>query len=222
MQVVNAQMAYDYPIKPGTEEWKKFTSTSEMIEACQIPENILKTISTNDLLDVCLKYPILSQYTASNSPNNGLASIINSSNGFTEFMNRADSHRVLLNYYANESVNKIDNSKDKGGYTFYFCALELLLSQPILLKRFTREERVSALRLIMEKYNEKETYLEYFGFYGKMTTAFVANKYAESLGKITDISNDESKIFTNEMRIVDINTINKTLSDVFSFVNSIK
>ena len=51
----SSKVVYDYPIKPGTEEWKGFTSTQEMIEVCQIPESILKNMSTSDLLDVCLK-----------------------------------------------------------------------------------------------------------------------------------------------------------------------
>lgn len=38
---------WDYPIKPGTEEWTNFKSGQEMLNACQIPENILKNLSTS-------------------------------------------------------------------------------------------------------------------------------------------------------------------------------
>ena len=37
---------WDYPVKPGMEKWKQFTKTDEMIQACQIPEEVLNSIST--------------------------------------------------------------------------------------------------------------------------------------------------------------------------------
>jgi hypothetical protein len=30
---------YNFPIKPGTEEWKALKTHKEMLEVCQIPEN---------------------------------------------------------------------------------------------------------------------------------------------------------------------------------------
>ena len=42
--------AYDYPIKGGTEEWKRFTSHDEMLIACQIPDAILKGMSVLQLI----------------------------------------------------------------------------------------------------------------------------------------------------------------------------
>lgn len=40
---------WDYPVKPGTEEWKKLKTGKEKNEACQIPENVLKKISSHEL-----------------------------------------------------------------------------------------------------------------------------------------------------------------------------
>jgi len=194
----------------------------DRIDECQIPGNILKNIPTTDLLNICLQYPLLNNYTASNSPNKGLAAIISTFNGLTEFMSHSDSHKVLLNYYANESVSNINNSQDNGGYTFDFCAVELLLSQPVLLKRFTQKEQKDILNLILSKYNEKAKYEEYFGFYGKMTTAFVSNRYAESLGKATDVSNKKKELFTSEMLVADFSIIDQTILDVSSFAKAQK
>ena len=46
--------AWDYPVKPGTEEWKSLKSHCEKISVCQIPNEILKNCSTEDLLEICL------------------------------------------------------------------------------------------------------------------------------------------------------------------------
>lgn len=59
---VNAQekkIAWDYPVKTGSKEWAKFESNKEKVDACQIPENILSVISTEDLLELILKYPLI-------------------------------------------------------------------------------------------------------------------------------------------------------------------
>ena len=49
---------YDYPVKPGTEEWQAFTSHAEMLEACQIPEAILRDMTTEGLVETALDYQI--------------------------------------------------------------------------------------------------------------------------------------------------------------------
>ena len=46
--------AYEYPIKPGTEEWIKLVSRDERAQACMIPLDILETISTGGLFESLL------------------------------------------------------------------------------------------------------------------------------------------------------------------------
>jgi carbonic anhydrase len=46
---------WDFPIKPGMEEWAKFQSRQEIVDACQIPENTLRTLSTEELTDIIVK-----------------------------------------------------------------------------------------------------------------------------------------------------------------------
>lgn len=70
---------------------------------------------------------------------------------------------------------------DKGGYTFLFCAIELLFSHDEIISRFKKEKKERVLKMILLKYEDKELYEEYFGFFGKMTTAFVANQYLNNV-----------------------------------------
>jgi len=48
---------WDFPVRPGTEEWKKFTSIEEQYAAYNIPTDLLQRISTAELVQTCLKYP---------------------------------------------------------------------------------------------------------------------------------------------------------------------
>jgi hypothetical protein len=40
-----SEIKWDFPVKPGMPEWKKFSSNSEMVQACQIPIELLSTIT---------------------------------------------------------------------------------------------------------------------------------------------------------------------------------
>ena len=41
---------WDFPVKPGTEQWKSFQTPTEILKAIQVPEDILKNMSTEDLV----------------------------------------------------------------------------------------------------------------------------------------------------------------------------
>ena len=83
-----AQEKWDYPIKPKTEEWKKLESNKTKVEACQVPEYILRDISTNDLMTLCLQYPLLYDVFAFNNTTDGLRKLFSDFNGIREFSKR--------------------------------------------------------------------------------------------------------------------------------------
>jgi len=70
-----AEKMWDYPIKPGTKEWLKLEDNDSKVKACQIPEKILATISTNDLFKLVLDYPLIYDIYAFNEINDGISNI---------------------------------------------------------------------------------------------------------------------------------------------------
>ena len=50
---------YVYPILPGTKEWESFKSKSEMMDACQIPSEIVVAMSTKALTLSVINHPLL-------------------------------------------------------------------------------------------------------------------------------------------------------------------
>jgi hypothetical protein len=215
-------LKYKYPILPGTSEWENFKSTTEMIDACNIPDDVLASLSTKELWDICLQYPLMRQYTASNSPYRGIEGIIGTFNGLSELMRREDAHKVIYSYYLTEKVANINNTKNKGAYTFDFCAVELILAQKPIISRFSREEQLNVLTTMLEKYDEKSSYSEYFGMFGKVTSAFVANKYAEATGKTKRAENEQFRLFTEEMLLADASHVDTILSELIEYKKSIK
>ncbi len=48
-----------YLIKPGTEEWVKLGSVQNKREACRIPEETLKRMTNDELIEAIMEYPFL-------------------------------------------------------------------------------------------------------------------------------------------------------------------
>lgn len=53
---------YEYPIVPGTPEWFEMKSFPEKIEACKIPEDKAKSMSTEALTETILNHPLWPLY----------------------------------------------------------------------------------------------------------------------------------------------------------------
>lgn len=49
--------SYNFPIRPGTEEWISLDSYEARLNAYNIPEDILRNMSTLGLVETCLIYP---------------------------------------------------------------------------------------------------------------------------------------------------------------------
>lgn len=87
---------YEYPVTPLMEEWKEFDSHIEMIEACQIPDNILKHLSTPALAETVANYPLLSDMLAWSDKDVGVQSVASNFNGLEELLSRENGIDYLL------------------------------------------------------------------------------------------------------------------------------
>ena len=72
-------------------------------------------------------------------------------------------------------------------------------------------EKRKVLNLLKRKYKEKEIFENYFGFFGKMTTAFVSNKYIEELIDKAIVKNDNQELFADRMLMKDLKVVDEFL-----------
>jgi len=107
-----ANDAYDFPVKPGTEEWKTFQTHNEMLKACQIPERILNNMSTAALVETVLNYPLLLDMMAYNNIQYGFDQVASRFNGLQELLNREDNGtEIKTRYRPKEPEPNKDNIK---------------------------------------------------------------------------------------------------------------
>ena len=97
---------YQYPVVPGTEEWDEFKSLQEMIDASQIPEDILKNMTTKALVESVINYPLAINICAyadlGAGHMEGLKNVSEYFNGLPELYSRADAIEELDKFTSRE------------------------------------------------------------------------------------------------------------------------
>jgi len=163
-------LSWDYPVKPGSEKWKTFLSHDEMVEACLIPASVLSNLPTEELLLICLKYPLLFDISAFNFFADGYSSFEMNSNGIREFYKRNDSPTVIYNYYRQI---QLENADFYSSYYFVFkvSVVEYILSAPSVISKYTSNQRKEVVAELVSKLNIKKSQT------GNFSTNFLNSTY---------------------------------------------
>jgi hypothetical protein len=164
--VQEKKIVWDYPVKPGTPEWLQFTSVDEMYKAIQIPENILKKLDTESLVQVVINYPALPILLAFNSPQAGFDNLYSHFNGIQELFNRKDIGQFLLKKYESFSLsdfNPLWILEKQGEFVHKYYYIEILLAQPQVIKSLTTDEQRVFLKEVVKKFDEKQSRDDIFG-----------------------------------------------------------
>ncbi len=147
-----------YLITPtnNTEEWAELKTYQDKLEICQINEEDLTNLSTEELFDVCMAYPNLGDFIFSNSLQAGYEKVVKNFNGLQEFLNRDDVGTVLFNKYKNINPEKIKNTQRYP--CIYMQFLEFMISQENVLNKMTAEEREELINLAVSVQESKSNY----------------------------------------------------------------
>lgn len=159
--------AYNFPVKPGTDEWKKFQSRSEMADVLQVPSAILKNLTTEALAKTCMNFPMFKDLYFFNSVQTGFNTLKQSFNGFEELIRRGDAGLELFKLYKqmNPTIfNSTWNDTLKGSFAFQFVQIEMLLAQNEIINTLTEESKTALLKEAAQKYELKKASNQFSGF----------------------------------------------------------
>lgn len=171
--VVLVAQQYDYPIKPGTPEWKAMISTEQRVQACQIPDSILTIISTEDLLSTCLNHPFNIDLVLFNFVQDGFNNIKNKSNAWRELLKREDLGPVVIIKYKTMSPDSMIGEEYPGRH---FLLMETLLIQDEVINTLSKKDRFELLRESYIKYSGKVTHPEKYELFGTMNNIALMGK----------------------------------------------
>ena len=90
--------AYDYPVRPGSQEWADLSSIQDRRDACRVPRRVLDGLSTQALLETAADYPLLEKFHLFTDPNEGAMHIRRISNVWRELLRRDDLQAAVDQY----------------------------------------------------------------------------------------------------------------------------
>ncbi|MBE6263627.1 MAG: hypothetical protein E7104_06690 [Prevotella sp.] len=158
LKASSVTFSFDSIAEPSN--WSRYQTLEEMMAACQIPEAKLKSMSTDELIEVCMSHPLHALYFAYNNELDGAEVVINNFNGFKELKERADAPQKMLAFY--EDINFPQKSrsivstkrKDFSKMT-YMGFVELFLASKELPGLY-EPENISAFERISNKVLENK------------------------------------------------------------------
>ena len=171
--VVNAQdkATWDYPVKPGTEEWNRIQTEPERITVVQIPEEILEKLSSDELVRLCITFPLFSDFTYFNTPQEGFDVMVARFNLFAHLLTRKDAGKGLLDAYKDAGMRGFKTLPYSGEiWLFKLNYLELLLTQRNILQSLTSDEKLELLKESRKKFSEKMDSELFSSFNGILST----------------------------------------------------
>jgi hypothetical protein len=170
--VPDKKTVWDYPVKPGSEEWATFTSGQQMQEACQIPKEILRTLNTKELTEICMNYPLSKDYLAFNDEREGIAIMIKNFNGLAELGRRNDGAKELMRIYKDFPVfaHTIQVTPQNYDIVYKLPFLEVLLSDDTFIHQLSSEELTELRNIVRSKYSNKANNSNVYSLYNVKRT----------------------------------------------------
>jgi hypothetical protein len=145
--------SYNYPIYPGTKKWLEL-SPEEMIEVCQIPGNVLETMSTQAIIQSIWEYPLLHEVFNRAQYQMDFKALFSENNSYNELCKRPDAGIALLHRLdvVNPAVYET---------RFEFGILELLMAQDVFLSQLNMNYKIVVVENILESSSLQEQNVDF-------------------------------------------------------------
>lgn len=205
---------YEFPVRPGTEQWAKLNSSEQMDEVCIIPDQMLRKLSTKALLITCLNYPRIIDFFLVDDMQSGFNFYAKHFNGLAELVKRPDLNKVLFQSYLDIDLPQFKMSGYEPKLSYLQIAFfELLISQESTINRYGENEKLNLLKEAIKKLEQRQNLKE--SQYRQITSALILSRilYSENkyLSEIDKNGNDVFKTFNFNVFLSDSLIISKLL-----------
>jgi hypothetical protein len=160
---------YEFPIQPGTAEWKNLSGREAMLAAVQLPDAVAESISTPGLVETIVNYPLSFELYVYSSLHQGFEGLKRDFNGINLLVQRRDAGTTLFTYYQRMDPVAISD-------TLKLSYVELLLAQPEIIAQFTPEEKVLIIQKMVENNTQREQLSESYSFTNLQTTMLLVGR----------------------------------------------
>lgn len=105
---VRTSERYVFPAEKDFKAWGHLATLEDRFAACEVPENLLRAMTTDALVRTALNYPLNFIYSAYNDPFVAVDLIFKNSALHRELAVREDAATVLLDYFTRTTIDKTD------------------------------------------------------------------------------------------------------------------
>ncbi|MEI2394594.1 MULTISPECIES: hypothetical protein [Paenibacillus] len=179
-----AAIGYDYPIKPGTSSWNELIDHTKMIEVSQIPDDTLKKLTTNELIETVLNYPLLMDIYAYDTLQQGIDVVSKTFNGIQELYQREDAPNKLIEKYQQMPVAK-DTKTVTSNQIFDLSNMEIILRQDEIQKKLNTSEAEKLEKEVENKYLQKQAQKNIYGLTAASSYSVLAEKQGINVGTMS-------------------------------------
>jgi len=133
------KLIWDFPVRPGTEEWNSLKTEKERIATIQVPEEILAKATTEELALLAVSFPLFGYYTAFSPKQNEFNVMLFRFNVIRALCSRReDVGRHLIAIYKDTGMDGFEKMPVNNEFwTVKLHFVELLLSQPEIISTMT-------------------------------------------------------------------------------------
>lgn len=137
----DSPQSFEYNLTPENPGWAKLSNKQEMLAATQIPSDVLKEMTTEEVVNAVLDYPLVIHIYAYDSYEAGLKALAEESDAYKELLNRPDG--------GNELVKKlqVNNKLSKGDSSLQELTLSVLLTDGPIWNSVTNKSAAKDLIL---------------------------------------------------------------------------
>ncbi|MBT2287412.1 hypothetical protein J7E78_28385 [Paenibacillus polymyxa] len=104
---------FEYKITPSDQEWAKLSNKQEMLDATRIPIDVLKKMTTEEVVNAVINYPLVINIYAYDSYEAGLKALAEDSDAFRELLTRPDAGNELLDELQFQKTFSSDSSLEE-------------------------------------------------------------------------------------------------------------
>lgn len=182
---IEAEDAYVYPIKPKTKAWEKMPNYQARMEACRVPTEAIKKMSTKGLLKAALEHPTSPSIYFFNFRKDGYSIIKSGNDALTAFVRRADAPKVITDLYLSLDADGFEEDWDgimRGTYSYEITLLTYIILDRDLFKRLKVEEKENLAKSCLEKLLVMQTLPKTYGILTLHETAGFGGRLLLNLG----------------------------------------
>lgn len=170
-----ASTTYTYP-DFSADEYIDILDHNEKVSLCQLPDSLMSSLSTDELLDWILDYPLLEEIYAYDNEQIGFNAVYEQFNGLQELLDRDDAGETILEKY--KSTQVINSISETNNSILELAFVEILLMQEDILNQFSIDETAEVFNEVEAKYIEKKQHPTIYGM--TLDTAYETLEFQDS------------------------------------------